>query len=242
MAIAMSLADFTLPVDYRRIAVVHSFADLLATPLTGDVNAVCWRRALAGDFDEVVAKLIAGAGVTSIDLACLQELRVSARGRVAVETMLEDQRLLRQAGHAPLLECVREYARDDDSDGLPTDVFSFHVDSANAETDTFLCSYTGPASEGLRNDQAVRRCDVEQHRRVLLARFGGGDGPDFDAYLAQTSQDLHYLPVPGAAPFSFGVGNLWRLAVAHPGSAVPACIHRAPEEVPGGPPRLLLIS
>ena len=40
----------------------------------------------------------------------------------------------------------------------------------------------------------------------------------------------------------FGLGNLWRLAVRHPGCPVPACIHRAPDTAPLLPPRLLLIS
>ncbi len=41
---------------------------------------------------------------------------------------------------------------------------------------------------------------------------------------------------------SFGLGNLWRIAVDYPGSPVPPCIHRAPITRPGRPPRLLLIS
>jgi hypothetical protein len=48
--------------------------------------------------------------------------------------------------------------------------------------------------------------------------------------------------LPRARPFSMGIGHLWRVAVQFPGSAVPACIHRAPPTRPGDPPRLLLIS
>jgi hypothetical protein len=39
-----------------------------------------------------------------------------------------------------------------------------------------------------------------------------------------------------------GIGHLWRIAVQHPGSPVPACIHRAPPPRPGDARRLLLIS
>jgi hypothetical protein len=46
----------------------------------------------------------------------------------------------------------------------------------------------------------------------------------------------------GARPYSFGTGNMWRIAIAWPGCPVPPCIHRAPESVAGAPPRLLLIS
>jgi hypothetical protein len=52
---------------------------------------------------------------------------------------------------------------------------------------------------------------------------------------------LHYASIPLAQPFRFGVGNLWSIAIAYPGSPVPPCIHRAPETLPGQP-RLLLIS
>ena len=79
-------------------------------------------------------------------------------------------------------------------------------------------------------------------RARLLARFGGDDGEEFRAWLSENFHDLHYVPVAQARPFSFGVGNLWRIAVAWPGCPVPACIHRAPEDLPGLPGRLLLIS
>ena len=39
-------------------------------------------------------------------------------------------------------------------------------------------------------------------------------------YLAENCYDLHYAPVPQARPFTFGVGNLWRIAVDFPGSPV----------------------
>jgi hypothetical protein len=68
------------------------------------------------------------------------------------------------------------------------------------------------------------------------------DDAEFREALREHCFDLHYLPMPKAQPYSFGVGNLWRIAVDWPGSLVPPCIHRAPETLPGEPPRLLLIS
>ena len=44
---------------------------------------------------------------------------------------------------------------------------------------------------------------------------------------------LHYAPLPHARSFSFGKGNLWRIAVDYPGSPVPPCIHRAPATLLG---------
>ena len=87
--------------------------------------------------------------------------------------------------------------------------------------------------------------DADKHpetRAELLRLFGGKDDADFREYLKENYYDLHWAPLPGAVPFSFGIGNLWRIAVDWPGSPVPPCIHRAPGTLPGEAPRLLLIS
>ncbi len=110
------------------------------------------------------------------------------------------------------------------------------------EADTYLCTYYGPTSEGLRNEEAQQHVTIPATRGELLRRFGGADGADFHEYLKENCFDLHYAAVSGARPFSFGVGNLWRIAIDYPGSPVPPCIHRAPENAAGQPPRLLLIS
>ncbi|MCC6575215.1 MAG: hypothetical protein IT462_15670 [Planctomycetes bacterium] len=216
---------------------MHSFHDLVGAPFSDGVNALCWQRTLHSDFGEVVRLLDTGKGVTTLEDARLSELPVSAAGRAAIVVMLEDQRLLRERGLEPVVECVREYARDDGP--WPTDVYSFHVDSAPVETDTYLCTYFGSAGEGLRNDQATRRVDIPETRAALLRQFGGADNDAFAEYLREGCYDLHYAPSPQARPFSFGVGNLWRIAVQYPGSPVPPCVHRAPDT---RDPRLLLIS
>lgn len=223
------------------VRVVDSFESLLATPFEGQCNALCWERTLPGDFDEVARTLGAGDGVTAIDVADLEALPVSAEGALAVAVLLADLRRLREAGHTPELNCVERYPQDTD-DLVPTDVYSFHVDSATVPTDTFLCCYAGPASEGVRCDEARRWVDVPEVRAALLTRFGGDDGAAFEAHLRARHLDLHYAPLPHARPYSFGVGHLWRVAVQYPGCPVPACIHRAPVTAPGAPHRLLLIS
>jgi len=221
--------------------VVTSFEALIATPFRDGVNAVCWPRDLRGDFNQVVRQLATADDITSIDEARLTSLEVDPAGREAVASLLDDLRRLRAIGHEPTLDCVRRYPRDHDGP-VATDVHSFHVDSATAPFDTFLCSYTGASSEGLRHHEARRLVDVPAIRVLLLERFGGEEGEAFTAWLAENSFDLHYEALPEARPFSFGLGNLWRIAVQYPGCPVPACIHRAPEESPGQPPRLLLIS
>ncbi|MDR3404825.1 MAG: hypothetical protein P4L99_20140 [Chthoniobacter sp.] len=233
---------FTPPPGYHRIKVVQSFQELVTTPFAGGVNALCWERTLPGDFREVVERLGVGEGIATLDDARLHALPVSAAGRAATAVLLEDQRLLREHGLAPILDCIEAYPRDEDPAGVSTDVYSFHADSATVETDTYLCCYNGPASEGLRNDEAQRRVDLPETRARLLALFGGEEGDDFRGFLRESCYDLHYAPLPQAQPFSFGIGNLWRIAVEYPGSPVPPCIHRAPETLPGQPARLLLIS
>lgn len=236
------MTPFTLPLGYARILRVESFEALMATPFADGVNALCWERELVGDFGEVVAHLKVGQGITTLDEAALHAMPLSAAGRAAVAVLLEDQRLLREHGLAPVLDCVNGYLPNDEPEPVRTDVCSFHADSATVEADTYLCTYFGASSEGLRNEEAVRRVDIAETRAELLGLFGGEDDADFCEHLGEHGYDLHYAPLPHAQPFLFGLGNLWRIALSHPGCPVPPCIHRAPDPVPGQPPRLLLIS
>ena len=236
------MTPFALPPGYPRIKRVESFSELVTTRFAEGVNALCWERALPGDFGEVVAQLTGGEGIMTLDEAQLLALSVSAAGQSAIAVLLEDQRLLRDHGVDPVLNCIWSYPRDENPEVVPTDVYSYHADSAPVETDTFLCTYHGAASEGLRNEEARRRVDLPEIRAGLLKRFGEEDNDDFRAYLNENCYDLHYAAIPPARPFSFGQGNLWRIAIEYPGSPVPPCVHRAPENLPGQPPRLLLIS
>jgi hypothetical protein len=238
------VAHFNIPAGYLRIGVVQSFPELVSTPFARGINALCWPRELAGDFGEVVAGLGASEGeaITTLDEARLRALPVSPAGRGAIDQMLADLRRLQELGRDPALNCIHGYPRDEAPGPVATDVFSFHADSAPVEADTWLCTYFGPASEGLRNDEAQQRVNVSATRAELLQLYGGKDDDGFREYLAENCYDLHYAPVPGARPFSFGLGHLWRIAVDWPGSPVPPCVHRAPATRPGDPPRLLLIS
>ena len=236
------MTRFSLPPDYPRIRRVASFHELITTPFADGINALCWPRTLPGDFGEIVEHLIVGEGITTLDDARLASLPVSAAGRTAIDVLIEDQRLLRAHDLDPVLNCIRGYPRDENPRPVLTDVFSFHADSAPVEADTWLCTYHGPASEALRNDEARRRVDIPETRAELLRLFGGDDDDDFREFLSEHCYDLHYAPLPDARAFSLGLGNLWRIAVDWPGCPVPPCIHRAPETLPGQPPRLLLIS
>ncbi|HEY1052810.1 MAG TPA: hypothetical protein VGE39_23740 [Prosthecobacter sp.] len=237
-----ALSPFAWLHDHPRIRVVGSFEELVTTPFGDGINALCWQRTLAGDFGEIVEKLGVGKGITSIDEARLLALALSEAGRMAREVLLQDLERLRARELLPSLDCVNGYENEIESDLLRTDVQSWHVDSATVEADTYLCTYYGADSEGLRNEDARRRVDVPESRAELLRLHGGEDDEGFLEFLNKNYLDLHYAALPQARPFSFGVGNLWRIATECPGSPVPPCIHRAPATVPGQPPRLLLIS
>ncbi len=229
------------PVNHH-IRHVRSFHELAHTPFAGGVNALCWERKLNGDFGEVIRLLGPGEGIINLDEAALSALPVSPAGRVAVEIMREDLRLLRELNLAPVLNCIHAYPRDEDPEVVATDVYSFHADSAPVEADTWLCTYHGASSEGVPNRETIRRVDLPETRAELLARYGAADDEDFQDFLADNCFDLHYATLPSSRPYAFGTGNLWRIATQWPGSPVPPCIHRAPPNLPGQPPRLLLIS
>lgn len=206
--------------------------------MAGGVNALCWERTLPGDFAAVARALPRGEEpIVALDAARLGGLALSEAGRVAAGVMLEDFRRLRDLELTPELNAIWDYPRDVDAI-VPTDVFSWHVDSATAPADTWLCTYFGAASEGLPNAEARRRVEDPETWAALRREFGGTDETEFAAWLAENCYDLHYE----ARPWSFGVGHLWRIAAEYEGSPVLPCIHRAPATVAGAGPRLLLIS
>ena len=224
-----------------RVQIVDSFDTLVGTPWAGDINALCWRRELEGDFAEVVAALAVGPGITSLDAETLRGLSLGPAGRKAVACLLEDLDRLDAHGLQPTLDCINGYTNDPQPGPVRTDVCSFHVDSATAEADTYLCTYHGASSWGLPNEQAVRRIDQPETRTALLQAYGGADDAAFDAWLEEHFYNLHYAALPEAQPYAFGTAHLWRIATLWPGCPVPPCIHRAPDPLPGYK-RLLLIS
>jgi len=224
-----------------RVRRVGNFEELRTKSFADGVNALCWERALPGDYAEVIAKLGPGEGIVTIEDERLRALDLTPAGRLAAEAMLADQRLLRDHDLAPSLNCVYDCVRGPDAGVVPTDVTSFHVDSAPVEVDTWLCTYHGACSEGLRNEEALLKVEILEIRAILLEEYGGTDDAGFAEFLHEHSFDSHYAPKPGAAPYPFGTFALWRIATRWPGSPVPPCIHRAPENHPGSP-RLLLIS
>jgi hypothetical protein len=227
--------------DVRRVRQVASFDALLRTPFGGEVNALCWRRFIPGDFAEVAARLPVGTGIVAVSDDEVASLDLSPAGRLAADALIADQRLLRAHDLDPTLNCIHDCVRGSEPGIVPTDVTSFHVDSSPIEVDTWLCTYLGACSEGIANEEAVRKVDIPEVRAALLAEYGGVDDDGFCEYLRDCSYEYHYSPRQGARPYSFGRFALWRIATLWPGNPVLPCIHRAPENHPGSP-RLLLIS
>ncbi|WP_286862703.1 MULTISPECIES: DUF1826 domain-containing protein [Acinetobacter] len=222
-----------------QIRVVSTFSELVYSDFLGEVNAICWSRNLSGDFNEIVAKLDLKENMTEVSVKDLLALQLSEQGHVAREIILKDMQLLTDYGASPCLNLLKCYERDDEFDFISTDVYSYHVDRSPIETDTFLCTYHGAASEILPNDQVEQKILIPEIREQLKQLH---DGPEteFKAFLEKYFFDLHYRAKADAKPVNLGTGNLWRLAVDHPAQQVLPCVHRAPVEN-DGEYRLLLI-
>jgi hypothetical protein len=223
----------------RQIHCVTNFQDLVSTSFGGETNAICWTRKLAGDFSEIVNKIELRGNITAIEQEELHELKLSEQGQLAREILLNDLEILRDYGASPILNVINYYDRDDTYLFLPTDVYSFHIDRSPVPIDTFLCTYYGESSEILPNSQGKRKVLIPEIRDELKKLYHGAD-EGFESFLSEHFFDLHYQAQPNARPIRLGLGHLWRLAVDHPKSQVPPCIHRAPKEK-SGQNRLLMI-
>jgi hypothetical protein len=223
----------------NQIHTVTHFHDLVSTPFSGVINAICWTRTLTGDFLEIVEKVVLTENMVVLEEVDLLELQLSEQGQLARDVLINDLKLLKAHGASPTLNVIRGYDRDDAYPFFPTDVYSFHVDRSPVPTDTFLCTYYGAPSEILPNEQARQKVLVPEIREELKKLYGGAE-EGFESFLSEHFFDLHYQENPDARPISLGLGKLWRLAIDHPESKVPPCVHRAPAEK-NGEKRLLMI-
>ena len=223
----------------HQIRYVTSFQELVSTPFKGAINAICWTRNLTCEFGEIIRKIALSENVAVLNQEELCELNLSEQGQLARELLLNDLKALQAHGASPILNLIKCYERDDAYPFFPTDVYSFHVDRSPVPTDTFLCTYYGESSEILPNAEAQQKVLVPEIRTELKKRYGGTD-QGFESFLSEHFFDLHYMAKPNARPISLGLGNLWRLAIDHPESQVPPCVHRAPREK-AGQKRLLMI-
>ncbi|MHA3056259.1 DUF1826 domain-containing protein [Acinetobacter sp. ANC 4633] len=225
--------------DSKQIREVSTFYELVNLNFQGDINAVCWYRNLVGDFKEIVDKLQLKENVTEVSVEDLLALKLSEEGNLARDIILSDIQLLTDFGALPSLNLLKNYERDEELDFISTDVYSYHIDRSPIETDTFLCTYHGPASDILPHDQVEQKIWIPEIREELKKLHDGPEA-EFENFLEDYFFDLHYQPKPDAKPVNLGSGHLWRLAVDHPTQQVLPCVHRAPVEKEGEY-RLLLI-
>lgn len=223
----------------EQIHLVTNFDDLISTSFHGQMNAVCWKRELKGDFAEIVNKISLSGNMINLEVEDLLELQLSEEGQLAREILIHDLDMLKAHGASPVLNIIEYYERDDSYPFFPTDVYSFHVDRSPIPTETFLCTYHGNPSELLPNEQVEQKVLIPEIRHELKKLYNGKD-EGFEAFLSENFFDLHYQAKPNALPVSFGLGHIWKLAIDHPEMQSLPCVHRAPTES-AGQKRLLLI-
>ena len=225
--------------DTPQIELVSTFSELVNSKFQGEMNALCWHRDLIGDFKEIVAKLELKENITEVSIEDLLALQLTEHGNFAREIILRDIQLLTDFGASPSLNLLKCYERDDELDFISTDVYSYHIDRSPIETDTFLCTYHGAASDIVPNNQVEQKILIPEIREKLKKLHDGPEA-EFETFLEEYFFDLHYQPKPNAKSVNLGLGHLWCLAVDHPKQQVLPCVHRAPTEK-DGEYRLLLI-
>ena len=228
-----------MPLPETHILSVSSFQSLISTTFSGNINAMCWSRQLNGDFSEIISKINSNENIVVLDEEELITFQLSEAGQLAREILLNDLKLLTDYGASPIINVITNYDRDEEYSFFPTDVYSFHVDRSPVPFDTFLCTYHGASSDILPNDQAIQKVLIPEIR-AQLKKLHNGPEAEFEEFLIDNFFDLHYEPKPHARPVNLGLGNIWRLAIDHPESPVPPCIHRAPKEH-DGEKRLMMI-
>ncbi|MCK7555984.1 hypothetical protein MKQ70_13515 [Chitinophaga sedimenti] len=71
------------------------------------------KRALTGDFSEIVNKVALDGNITTIEPAELHALQLTEQGQLARDMLLQDFKLLEDHGASPVLNVIKHYEQDD---------------------------------------------------------------------------------------------------------------------------------
>ncbi|MGB4904261.1 MAG: hypothetical protein WBO91_04895, partial [Saprospiraceae bacterium] len=112
------MQDLSHPLN--QIQYVTNFSDLVSTSFHGDINAICWTRNLVGDFAEIIEKVELNENIAELAEEELRDLHLSEHGQLARDILLNDLKLLKAHGAAPILNLIRCYDRDDANPIFPT--------------------------------------------------------------------------------------------------------------------------
>lgn len=119
----------------------------------------------------------------------------------------------------------------------------FHFDGGNVEIGRVLIPYTAPTTEGIAPEDCIRFVDIPKFQQDLIGRYGQDkvDPAELAALYKQGIAEIR-LPLPGAVPYSFSAGDVFRHAVQENMAGVTPHLHRAPPMPKGAKPRLLLVA
>ncbi len=205
----------------NRVRVVESLSDLCAGAFDLDVNAYTYRRTLTHDFNALargLAKLAEPRHITDWGYDTLEDLGVELQSPADKATLraifsdIDSIAKMNKPGHIlPRLRLVQPLSPDNTS-MLPADYFHADGHAGDPYFENILCSYNGPSTEYLHNEES----------------------------LSDAGQRGYYRMKKDAEIKSFGIGNVWRFAILHEDCKALPLIHRAPRLVEPAEPRLLL--
>ena len=201
---------------------VSDETSVLRHPFSSSVNAIYHERILNGDFEGLAIHLkrSINLGENSLKLISRSDLETLCKGadpqiQIAKKAISDDLELVGSFCSSVSLRVIdgQGYTPSTAPAGLHHDFYSA-VQKKKGIARRAVCSYTGPATEGARNE------DVE--------RISSGSAS--------------YRLKPGRSTFSMGLMNLWSFATFGESSGAPAFIHRPGISEPNSlTPRLVLI-
>lgn len=209
-----------IPRKNSRVKVVASLSDMFNRAFGGaeEVNCIVHPRKLSGDFNALARRLSAPLKLEKKPFVELSTdaFALHARSLRGAEKKAAKAILadMKRMDEQNLNPVLRVIGEGDYREQSAFDrVHDFHADGVTKVGGyKVLCCYTSPVTEGLRLEDA------------------------------EFQEDGYYKMKPGAKPFSFRPGSIWRHAVIGTGEGILPFIHRAPHVSEQRQPRLILMA